>query len=241
MSGRGAAAHVRPATAGAVARGRREFGDGVIARLCDGVYRLAALEVCLVLACVPGIVATTLLVPDPSNAALFALAGLPVGPAVAAGLHAVHRNLAGDDTGPFAAYVRGYRATFRDAVRVWLVVVAVAAFLAFDVTVALAGGAVRVLPLLGLLGAGTLVAGLLGVAVTTAYDFRTRDALRLAGWSLVGAPASALGVLALLAVCAAIVLTAPAWVLPLLAAVLVLVLAVVVQPLLGAVGERFTR
>ena len=79
------------------------FVEGRLYRTCMFVYQLLVIEACLVVALLPTAAAVVLLESDPRNALLFAVAVIPAGPALVAGLYAVRRM----EQSPVRDFVRG--------------------------------------------------------------------------------------------------------------------------------------
>ncbi|WP_432482713.1 hypothetical protein [Kineococcus esterisolvens] len=214
--------------------------EGLLWRACEGVYRALVVEACFLAACAPGIALTAALVPEASNAPLFGAAALPLGPALAAALHCANRQLAGDDTSAARTFRRGWRLNAADALRVWAPAVAVLVVLALSATAAAAapGGAV-VRAVLTVTAALVAVVALSALVVVTSFRFRTRDAARLAVHVLGRRPATALGLVALLALAGALVLTS-LWLALAAASLWVLLLAVVSRGAVDLVAAEFT-
>lgn len=174
----------------------REFGEGPLFRATTTVHWFLVLQLWLVLALLPSIVLTFALVPDPTNLPLFALAAVPVGPALSAAFFTWHRYDDQRDVPPSRHFRRGYRVNVADALRVWVPAVLLLTVLGTNVAF---GGAVGVgFPLVLMflaLGALVLVLALRMLTVTSAFAFRWRDALRIALVTVASQPLRTLGLL----------------------------------------------
>ncbi|MDR7276292.1 hypothetical protein [Catenuloplanes atrovinosus] len=109
--------------------------DSAFARVCALVHRLLTVGVWTVVACSPTVAAGLALGGDVRNLPLLAVAALPVGPAVAAALHALHAHrpdLA--DLHPSADFRRGYARRFGGALRIWAPFLALLTVLAINLT-----------------------------------------------------------------------------------------------------------
>lgn len=217
------------------------LGDGVLLRWSESVYRHLALGLWLLGWCAPTLIAVMALAPDSSNAPLAVAACLPVAPAVASGLYAVRRWRAEGGAAPFALLLAGLRGTAMDVLRWWAPVLTVAALLAVNL-VRPPGGpadlAVRTVSVL-LLALLVLVSGHATV-ISSAFDFRTRDTVRIALY-LVGADRQrTLAFVSLLVVAAAVTYLASEAVLLLLAWAFVSLTELLTRPTVTTITTRFT-
>ncbi|OYC95252.1 hypothetical protein [Microbacterium sp. Yaish 1] len=217
-----------------------EVGRGPLSRGAAFVYRQMVLEAQLLIASLPAIVAVMLLDRDPSNIPLFVVALLPVAPALVAGVAAAM--VPRTDLSPGRHFVRAYRRDFVPTLR-WAVPATVAlAVLAFNL-IHLDGvdGGAALRPLYGVLGLLILVWGGHMVVLTAGFEFRARDAARIAVAQLASQWRFTLGVLSLLivAVFLAIVVSEVAVLLFLWA--FAGLLALMARPLMADTARRFTR
>ncbi|MEV6301178.1 hypothetical protein AB0M02_17350 [Actinoplanes sp. NPDC051861] len=163
------------------------FGTGPLARGAALVHHLLVVEVLLVVTAGPALGLLTLLDRDWSNLPLAAVCALPAGPALSAALFALHhRRLDLADLRPAAAFLRGYRLNAGAAVRVWGLWLAWMSVLGVNLTHLGAAG----LPgwwagPLVLVGAGATLWMLNALVICSLFEFRTRDAARLAAYLLV--------------------------------------------------------
>jgi hypothetical protein len=88
----------------------RRFGTGPLSQLVALIYSLLLVELLLLVTALPGLLGLFLLERDASNVPLAAGCVIPFGPALSAGLFALHRHT-GDLTElqPARAFWRGYR------------------------------------------------------------------------------------------------------------------------------------
>ncbi|WP_405148209.1 YesL family protein [Sphaerisporangium sp. NBC_01403] len=218
------------------------FGEGPLSRASALVYTLLVVELLLLAAVVPGLIGLVLLDRDAANVPLAAACLLPVGPALSAALYALHnRRLSLTDLRPTAAFFRGYKANFRQVVKlwipwlVWLTIIGsnLANFTAAGVPGWWAVPSVLIAVLATLWVANALV-------ITSLFEFRARDVARLSAYFLTRSPRVALGNASLLVVAAGITLAASEMALALLASALASVLLLNSRPMIAEVRKRFT-
>ncbi|MEU7800074.1 DUF624 domain-containing protein [Micromonospora arborensis] len=220
----------------------RQFGDGPLSRITSRVYILLVVELLLLLTTLPGLLPLLLLSRDPSNLPLVALFLVPVGPALSAALYALrHQRPDLTDLRPAAMFWRGYRANLSGVLRVWvptlLWLTVLAVNLAYRGAVGLPGW--WTVPLV-LLGAGVTLCAANALVITSLFDFRTRDVLRLATHFLVRTPGVTVGNALLLAAAAGITAVFSEAVLALLASVAVLAFLRIGDPMIHLIRKEFT-
>lgn len=218
------------------------FGQGPLSRASALLYNLLVTEILLLVATAPGIVPSLFLAPDPSNTPLLALCALPVGPALAAGIYALHRrrrDLA--DLRPAADFWRGYRTSLRGALLIWIPALAWLTVVATVLTHLSTAGVPRWWAgLLLLTAAGVSLWALNGLHIVALFSFRTRDVVRLAGYALTRQPLVTLGNLGVLIAAALLVLLTSEAVLALLGSILVAALVSTSRPLMAGIQRDFT-
>lgn len=216
-------------------------GDGVILRWSEAVYRHMALGLWLVGLCAPTLIAAMSLAPVSANAPLLVAACLPVAPALASGLYAVRRWRAEGGAAPFALLLAGLRGTAMDVLRWWAPVLAVAALLTVNL-IRPPGGpidlAVRAVSML-LLVLLVLVSGHATV-ISSGFDFRTRDTVRIALYLLGADRQRTLAFVSLLIVAAGVTYLASEAVLLLLAWAFVSLAELLTRPTVTTLTTRFT-
>jgi hypothetical protein len=225
-------------------RGRREFGDGVLARGAAAVHRTLVIEVMLLLAAAPGLVLLTLLLPDGSNAPLAALALVPVGPAVSAALFAWRASFTEEGLVPARYFWRGYRANVLDVLRWWAPTLALLTVLVTNLThLDVVAGSPVARTVVGTVLAVLLLTTVLWSAhvmvLTSLFALRTRDAARLGLHYLGRFPRVTLGVLSLAVLAGGAVLVTSDWVLGLLGSLFVLLLLHNARRMIADVEENF--
>ena len=161
---------------------RRQFGDGPLSRITSRVYILLVVELLLLLTTLPALLPLLLLDRDPSNLPLAALLLVPVGPAISAALYALrHQRPDLTDLRPATLFWRGYRANVLGVLRVWvptlLWLTVLAVNLAYRDAVGLSSW--WAVPLV-LIAVGVTLCAANALVITSLFDFRTRDVLRLA-------------------------------------------------------------
>ncbi|MFG1866880.1 DUF624 domain-containing protein [Micromonospora arborensis] len=220
----------------------RQFGDGPLSRIASRVYILLVVELLLLLTTLPGLLPLLLLSRDPSNLPLAALFLVPVGPAISAGLYALrHQRPDLTELRPAAMFWRGYRANLSGVLRVWvptlLWLTVLAVNLAYRGAVGLPGW--WTVPLV-LLGVAVTLCAANALVITSLFDFRTRDVLRLATHFLVRTPGVTVGNALLLVAAAGITAVFSEAVLALLASVAVLAFLRIGDPMIHLIRKEFT-
>ncbi|MEU8329270.1 DUF624 domain-containing protein [Micromonospora sp. NPDC048839] len=225
------------------ARTWRQFGDGPLSRITSRVYILLVVELLLLLTTLPGLLPMLLLSRDPSNLPLAALLLVPVGPALSAALYALrHQRSDLTDLRPAAVFWRGYRANLSGVLRVWvptlLWLTVLAVNLAYRGAVGLPGW--WTVPLI-LLAVGVTLCAANALVITSLFDFRTRDVLRLAVHFLVRTPGVTVGNALLVVAAAAVTAVFSEAVLAMLGSVAVLALLGVSDPMVRLIQKDFLR
>jgi hypothetical protein len=196
------------------------FVDGRLYRTCMFVYQLLVIEACLAVALLPTAAFVVLLEPDPRNALLFAVAVIPAGPALAAGLYAVRRM----EQSPMRDFVRGYRLSLLEVLKLWAPAALVISVVSAD----------------WLVVAALVALWLVNVLVITArFSFRVRDTARLATYYLGAQWRCTLNVILLGAGFALVVMSTSDWVGVVLLSPALYLLARITRPLVADVEKRF--
>ncbi|MEW1718262.1 hypothetical protein [Streptomyces sp. NPDC093109] len=220
----------------------RLFGDGPLSRAAALVHTLLTVEAMLLVAASPGLLVLLGAGRTPAGLPLAALGLLPLGPALAAALYALHhRSRDLTDLHPARDYWRGWRLNAGPALKVWapllgwLTVIAVS-LTHFPVTGLPGWWAV----LLAALGLGGLLWGAHALVLTSLFVFRTADTCRLAAYYLFRHGRSTLGAASLLVLAAGLTLLATEALPALLAPLLLLSLLHAGRPVITETEERFT-
>ncbi|CAL9616130.1 hypothetical protein SUDANB176_05735 [Streptomyces sp. enrichment culture] len=218
------------------------FGAGTLSRAAALVHTLVTVEALLLLAASPGLAGLFLLGADPSNLPLAALCLLPLGPALAAAVYALHhRSRDLTDLHPARAYLRGWRLGALPALKLWTPLLAWLTVIAFTLTHFSATG----LPtwwavLLGVIGTVFLLWGAHALVLTALFTFRARDTARLAAYFLLRHGRATLGALSLVVLTAALTALMTEALPALLAAPLLLSLLQSSRPVIAETQEEFT-
>ncbi|MFI6236886.1 DUF624 domain-containing protein [Micromonospora sp. NPDC050784] len=219
----------------------RQFGDGPLSRITSRVYILLVVELLLLLTTLPALLPLLVLDRHPSNLPLAALLLVPVGPAISAALYALrHQRTDLTDLHPAALFWRGYRANAFGVLRIWvptlLWLTVLAVNLAYRGAVGLPGW--WAVPLVLIAVAVTLCMAN-ALVITSLFDFRTRDVLRLAVHFLLRTPGVSVGNALLLAAAAGITAVFSEAVLMLLASIAVLAYLRVSDPMIHLIRKEF--
>lgn len=233
-----------------MAQKKAEYGSGPLFRAAGAVYGVMTADVLLVLA-------NILLVLSPLLVALFAgsaqlaaglvlVAFVPVGPSLVAAAYAFNRLLAGEDTGVFRDFVRGYRANFRQALAVWLPYLAVLAAVVVNLLLLPgtfdAGNPAPSAARVGLLGLGLLVAtaGVTAMLLLSRFTFRTRDLYRLSLYCLGAQKRVSLGNAGILFITGFLLLATTASLLTVIAGLVMYLICLNSRPMLKFIEAKFT-
>ncbi|MEV1159009.1 YesL family protein [Micromonospora chokoriensis] len=221
----------------------RQFGDGPLSRITSRVYILLVVELLLLLTTLPGLLPLLVLGRDPSNLPLAALFLVPVGPAVSAALYTVrHQRTDLTDLRPAALFWRGYRTNVSGVLRVWVPTLVWLTVLAMNLAYrdAVGLGSWWSVPLV-LLAVGVTLCASNALVITSLFDFRTRDVLRLAVHFLVRTPGVTVGTALLLAAATGVTAVFSEAVLAMLGSVLVLALLRVGDPMVDLIRKEFAE
>ncbi|MEH0931528.1 DUF624 domain-containing protein [Micromonospora sp. CPCC 205558] len=220
----------------------RQFGDGPLSRITSRVYILLVIELLLLLTTLPGLLPLLLLGRDPSNLPLGALFLVPVGPAISAALYALrHQRTDLTDLRPATLFWRGYRANVTGVLRIWVPTLLWLTVLAVNLAYSGAVGLATwwTVPLVLIAVAVTLCAAN-ALVITSLFDFRARDVLRLAVHFVVRTPGVPVGNALLLAAAAGITAVFSEAVLMLLASIAVLAFLRIGDPMIHLIRKEFT-
>ncbi len=222
-----------------MSEGRRPFGEGPLFQVTTAVYWFLVVEVLLVATTLPGLVLAFLLAPEPSNLPLFALAALPVGPALAAAFYTWRRFSTQQDQGPARVFARGYRLNLADSLRTWVPVVGVLLVLGMNMSFGEATGFGALSWVWAALGVAVLLWGLRMLSITSVFVFRWRDAGRIAVYTLIVRPVATLALLSYLVLVAGLTVVTFDAVVVLLASLLTFAVARSERPVITRVHEQF--
>lgn len=228
--------------AGAGGAAARQFGEGPLARVTAPIYSFLVLDLLLLAATLPTLIALVVLEHDASNAPLAIACALPVGPALSAALYALrHRSRDLTDLHPAAAFWRGYTMNFGGVMRLWVPYLAGMALIAENLTHAAAAAVPgwwrTVLIVIAVAATLWMINSLI---ITSLFAFRAVDVARLAAYFLGRTRGATLGSLGLLIAAAAVVDVFSEAVLALFAVLYAATLLHVCSPLTDQVEKDFT-
>jgi len=230
-----------------VAQKKAEYGSGPLFRAATAVYGLMVGDALLVLSNILLVLAPALVgLLDTAGGLVVLLSVVLVGPSVAAAMYAFNRLLAGEETGVFRDFVRGYRANFRQALAVWAPFMVVLAVIAFNLNLLPgtfdAGNPAQSAARVGLLGLGLLVAtaGVTAMLLLSRFTFRVRDLYRLSLYSLGAQKRVSLGNAGILFVTAFLLTVTTAALMIVIAGAVVYVMCLNSRPLLKLIEQKFT-
>lgn len=178
--------------------GKDQLTRGVIARWSGIVYWFVVVEGLIVLTALPSFVLVLFLERDASNIPLYALALVPLGPALGAALFTWREFERDKDPYPARHFWRGYLVGWRDVLKTWIALVLALMVLSVNIAFRDVVGVPDVLTVgFGVLAAGLLLWACNAVPIAALLTFRLRDSARLAAYYLVARPAATLGWLVL--------------------------------------------
>jgi len=187
------------------AKGPKQFGDGPLGVVTGGIYRWLVLTILFAVACLPTWALMLFIAPHPSNAILFALASIPIGPALSAGLYSIRA--AGTDEGltPALAFWRGYRLNWLDTLKYWVPALVVIGIIAWTIGFSdLAGIGTAYVIFLAVVALGVFLWAMHCIAIVSFFSFRPLDVARLGVFSLLTQGRATFGLLSLLIVAVAV-------------------------------------
>ncbi|WP_117213213.1 hypothetical protein [Allorhizocola rhizosphaerae] len=216
----------------------QRFGEGPLSRAAALVYTLIVVELMLLIAMLPGIVPLMLLDRDVSNVPLAAACAIPAGPALSAALYALHRRTSDlTELRPARAFWRGYRMNI-GVLKLWIPLLVWLAIIGVNLGNRVqAGIPVWWAVLLGVIALVALAWGANALVIASLFSFRARDVARLALHFL---PRTAIGVVSLLIVAAAVVALLTEAVLALLGSVFALALLRGCRSMIALITKEFT-
>ncbi|WP_198683976.1 hypothetical protein [Brachybacterium sp. YJGR34] len=214
---------------------------GFFLEIAEGLYWFLVVDVMIALSATPTVVVWLLLQPGPLSPVLFVLAALPLLPAATAALHAVHRWRAEPEgeLEPARQYLRGYRATVLESLRVGGPLLALLALVSLQLASWEPAGAGALRATLLVLGGLSLLILLRGLSIVSRFTFRVRDVYRLTVFTLLTRPLSTLALLSLGVLTLGILLVVGEFLLPVAASLLALALWASERPVAQLITEQF--
>ena len=211
---------------------RPELGTGPLGRVTSSIYWWLVAGLLFVLVTAPGTIPMLFLEQHISNAPLYALFLLPVGPALAALLFAMARREDADEVTPAAYFFRGYTINAVDVLKLWIPASGVLTILAINLGYWQATGMGPWYPtVVVVLMVAVLTWLLTAVVIASLFSFRTLDTARLAVGLLGKRPLVILGVVGVMAIAGIVVVVTFDAVLLLVAPVVAVLLLSVTSPL----------
>ncbi|MDQ1288360.1 MAG: hypothetical protein QG622_1925 [Actinomycetota bacterium] len=189
-----------------IIRTQRHFGDGPLSQITTFVYTLSVVEILFVMTTVPGLAVSVLLERHPSNIPLFALAAVPVGPALSAALYTLQFRRDPTDLRPAILFWRGYRVNARGCLLIWVPLLVLLTVIGINLAYLDIAGVPRwwAAPLL-LIALIAALWALNALVILSLFCFRVRDVARLALYFLLRLRGAAVGNACLLFVTGAVV------------------------------------
>jgi uncharacterized membrane protein YesL len=171
------------------------------------------------------------------------VAWVPLGPSFVAAAHCCNRLIAGQDSGMAADYWRALARNAKEALAVWLPLLAVLAIIVFNLgNLQLAGSAIEPALRIALLVLALLVCTVAvnALLLVSRFSFRSRDLFRLAVYCVGAQKRVSLGNCAILFVAASLLVVTSAALSLFIAGALVYVICLNSQPLLQFIEQKFT-
>lgn len=169
----------------------------VFTALTEGIYWFVVIDVLLVLASFPTVLAWGLLTADASNVVLLVISTLPVAPAVSAALYAWRARSRDTDLVPASRFLHGYRVNLVDSLKIALPAIAILAVLSANITYGAALGTASLSTAFLVIGALVLLLLTRAITVVSQFSFRFIDVVRLSIFTLLTKPLSTLALLSL--------------------------------------------
>jgi uncharacterized membrane protein YesL len=204
------------------------------------VYWFVLVEVCFLLAALPGFVGILLLDRVASNIPLYALCLLPVAPAFSAAISTLDFRARADDVSVWPRYWRSYAQNVVDVLWVWVPSLAAASILGITIAFGAAAGVDGFF-----VGAAVVFLVVLAVwtfhavVIASLFRFRSRDIARLALYYLAAKPLASLGALSCLVLVAALIAFTTDVVAALLAVLFAALALVTAKAMIADIRTRF--
>ncbi|MFJ7996219.1 hypothetical protein ACIQ7D_03470 [Streptomyces sp. NPDC096310] len=221
---------------------RPTFGTGTLSRAAALVHTLLTVELMVLAATGPGLVALFFLSRSASNLPLAAVCLLPLGPALSAALYALHRRSRDlTELRPARAYAHGWRLNAVPALKLWAPLLGWLTVIGFSLAHFPVSGLPRwwawLLMAIALLSA---LWGTYALVLASLFTFRTADIARLAAYFLLRHGRATLGTASLLVLAAGLAVLFTEALPALLAAPLLLCLLHTIRPVTIETEEDFT-
>lgn len=169
----------------------------VFTGITEGVYWFLVMDVMLVLASSPTVLAWAMLPAESSSALLLVLTGLPLVPALAAASYAWQRRSEDRELVPASRFLHGYRVNVVDSLKVGAPAVLVLAVLALNVSYGGSVGTAGLNSLFLVMGAVIMLLLARAITIVSNYSFRLIDVVRLSVFTLLTKPLATLALVSL--------------------------------------------
>ncbi|MCW1804523.1 hypothetical protein [Brachybacterium squillarum] len=221
------------------AQGPTRDDRSTFTRITETVLWFVVADLLVVLSCAPTVVVWMLLAQDASNLVLYAVSALCVPPALTAALAAWRRRDEDPEPDVLRAYLRGYRRTVADALKVGVPAVLALTVLGTNLGAGAAAGFGALNAVFVLLALAVVLLALRALVISSAFTFRLRDLVRLSVFTLLTMPLRTLALVSLGVLTLGSVLVVGDYVLVLAASVLSFALWRSEQAVLARVRAEF--
>jgi len=221
-----------------VAHGVRD-DRGTLTRIAEMLYWLVLLDVLLVVCSAPTIVVWMLLAPTANNLPLYGASFVTVLPATSAALWAWHSRTEDPDAVPVARFLRGYRLTVLDSLKIGVPGLVTLSVLGTDIAYGQAVGTGALNTAFVLLAVMVATVMLRALSIASALTFRIVDVLRLSIFTLLTMPLRTLALLSLAVLAAGISLFVGDYAFLFLASALTFMLQRSEAPVIARLREQF--
>lgn len=212
---------------------------GLFTEITETVYWFLVIDVLIVLASAPTIVLWALIAQGQLNALLFAIASLPLLPAISAALYAWRARSMDQELIPARRYLRGYRVNLLDSLKAGTPVVLVLGLLLFNIANGEAAGTRFLNVVFFALGVVALLLLTRILSIVSVFAFRTIDVFRLAAFTLLTRPLATLALLSLAVLTLGIIVVVGEFLLVVTASLLTFALWVSEKPISQLLNEKF--
>lgn len=215
-------------------------GQQPMLRVAERIHQLMVWGIWFVLVTLPFWLSLVILAPAVSNAVLYAVCALPLGPGFAAVLYAVSRQ--DTDLAPTTVFLRGLRQGWRQSLALWAPVVAASAVVLVDAGAQPGGGMGLWWQLaVGLVALVVVPWVWLSQLIAAQFAFRTRDVARLALYYTFSRPLVSLALIAVTAAELILIAWTFDWVPAALASPVALLVAGLARPAVAHLRANFLR
>ncbi|APX33678.1 hypothetical protein BH708_14215 [Brachybacterium sp. P6-10-X1] len=212
---------------------------GLFTEITETVYWFLVIDVMLVLTSAPTIVVWTLIAQGELNALLFAIAALPLLPAISGALYTWRARSTDDELVPARRFLHGYRVNLRDSMSVGGPALLVLGLLLFNIAHGDAADTRALNAVFGVLAVLALLVLTRALSIVSAFSFRTIDVYRLTAFTLLTKPLSTLALISLGVLTLGLILVIGEFLLLVTGSLLTFALWVSEKPVAQLLTERF--